>query len=204
MTGLRQKHRAGRERRILSAARQAFCERGYAQATIDEIAGHAEVSSVTVFNYFRSKGSVLLAVVAESDRLLIEKIDTVLECPPDDPVEAVFSFAHTIFEHAFATLEAEVWRHVLATAITEGGSEFGRGYRELDRELIRRLAGLLETLKVRGRLKPDLDPETAAHILYSLSNARFQAFVADPAMTRTAALNLTRRDLALVVDLMRA
>jgi hypothetical protein len=91
----------------------------------------------------------------------------------------------------------------LATALTEGASEFGRGYRELDRELVRRLASLVATLAARGRMRPRHDPQTVAEVLYSLSNARFLEFAADPAMTREAAEALTRRDLALVVETMR-
>jgi AcrR family transcriptional regulator len=203
VTGLRQKHRAGRERRILSAAREAFCERGYASSTIEEIAARAEVSSVTVFNYYRSKGSVLLAVVAESDRLLLEKIDVVLAAPPDDPVEAVVAFAQTILEHAFTTLTPEVWANAVATALSEGASEFGRGYRELDRKLVRRLASLVATLAARGRMRPRHGAQTVAEVLYNLYNARFVEFAADPGMSREAAAALTRRDLTLVVETMR-
>jgi hypothetical protein len=43
-----------------------------------------------------------------------------------------------------------------------------------------------------------------ADVLYTLSNARFQEFVADPAMTRQAAEELARRDLTLVVEMLRA
>jgi hypothetical protein len=80
--------------------------------------------------------------------LLLGKVDLALGTPPGDPVEAVLTFARAIFEHAFSTLTPEVWAHAVATAITEGASEFGRGYREL----VHRLAGLIEDLIGRGRL----------------------------------------------------
>jgi len=189
---------------LLAAARQAFCERGYEQTTIEQIADRASVSSVTVFNYYRSKGSVLLAVVAESDRVLLEKIDTVIAAPPGDPMDAIVTFARTIFEHAFSTLEPHVWARAVATALTEGSSEFGRGYRELDMELIRRLSGLIAVLIAKGALRSDLDADTAADILYNLNNARFQEVAAGPPERRQEVERLARRDLTQVIALMRA
>jgi hypothetical protein len=55
----------------------------------------------------------------------------------------------------------------------------------------------------RGRMRPAHDAETVAEILYNLSNARFLEFAADPAITSEAAEALTRRDLTLVVEMLR-
>ncbi len=51
---------------ILKAAETIFSRHGYAQASMDEIAGEAQFSKATLYRYFRSKGEIFAAVVKES------------------------------------------------------------------------------------------------------------------------------------------
>lgn len=50
---------------IVQAGREVFSERGYAEATITEIAQRLGVSEATVFTYFRSKRELCARVVAD-------------------------------------------------------------------------------------------------------------------------------------------
>jgi AcrR family transcriptional regulator len=157
-------------------------ERGYEAATIEAIAETAEVSAVTVFNHYGTKGGVLLALVGESDSILIGKIHEILADSPSDPLEAVLAFSEAICRHALDYLRKPVWRHVIATAVIEGNSEFGRGYAALDRELMRMLASLLEILRDRGHLPAGYPCTVAAGVLYNLHNARFVEFMSNDEM----------------------
>jgi AcrR family transcriptional regulator len=179
MSGLREIQKAGRRRSILEAARRLFLERGFEATTIEAVAEMAEVSAVTVYNHYRTKGGVLLAVVAQSDSLLIEKIRVILDDPPDDLLASVLAFSQTICDHAFSYLDKPIWRHVIATSVIEGSSTFGRGYQELDGALVRLLADLLEIFKADGALPADFDSQVAAHVLYNIHNARFVQFMSN-------------------------
>ncbi|MBE9554246.1 MAG: TetR/AcrR family transcriptional regulator [Proteobacteria bacterium] len=199
MSGLRESQKAGRRKRILKAARRHFMERGYEAATIEAIAETAEVSAVTVFNHYGTKGGVLLALVGESDSILIGKINEILGDPPSDPLEAVLRFSQFICRHALEYLHKPVWRHVIATAVIEGSSEFGRGYAALDRELVRMLASLLDNQKDRGPLPADYPSATAAGVLYNLHNTRFVEFMSDDEMSLEKFDDLVRTDIAYVM-----
>ena len=196
MSGLRESQKAGRRKRILEAAREHFMERGFEAATIEAIAETAEVSAVTVFNHYGTKGGVLLALVGESDSILIEKIGAILADPPADPLQAVLGFSGAICRHALEYLRKPIWRHVIATAVIEGSSEFGRGYAALDRELVRMLASLLEILRDRGRLPAAYPCAVAAGVLYNLHNARFVEFMSDDEMSMKTFDDLVRLDIA--------
>lgn len=196
MSGLRESQKAGRRKRILQAARQHFMERGYEAATIEAIAETAEVSAVTVFNHYGTKGGLLLALVGESDSILVEKIYEILGNPQPDPLEAILAVSGAICRHALEYLRKPVWRHVIATAVIEGNSEFGRGYAALDRELVRMLASLLEILRDRGRLPADYPCAVAAAMLYNLHNARFIEFVSDDDMPLETFDSKVRQDIA--------
>ena len=199
MAGLREKQKADRQRRILEAARQQFRRNDYRKVTVEAIAAEAELSTMTVFNYYGSKGGLLLALVAESDRHLIKKINAVLEGEQDDAVEAVISFSLTIIEHGFSYLNRQTWGHVLATAMVEGNSAFGRGFAALEGELVRLLSLLLARLKGAGRLVADCDETIAATVLYNVHNARFMEYAADPELSRERVQRLVEQDLRFIV-----
>jgi AcrR family transcriptional regulator len=55
-----------RKKEILAAAARVFAAKGYASSTTKEIADAADVSEGTLYNYFRSKRDILIAVADES------------------------------------------------------------------------------------------------------------------------------------------
>lgn len=59
----RERERLRRRRAMLEAAQAVFAEKGYAQATLDEIAERAEFGKGTLYNYFKGgKEEILFAV----------------------------------------------------------------------------------------------------------------------------------------------
>lgn len=55
-----------RRQDILIAARAVFEAKGYAEATVDEIAARAGVSKGSIYNYFASKSDILRNVLADA------------------------------------------------------------------------------------------------------------------------------------------
>lgn len=200
MAGLRERQKEERQKRILEAARQQFRVANYRDVTIEVIADEAELSPMTIFNYYGSKGGILLSLVAESDRHLIKKIDNVLNTNHVDAPSAIIAFSLTIFDHAFSYLDQQTWGHVLATSIREGDSTFGRGFKRLEDELRHLLAVLLEKLKNRGLVVTACDCETAATVIYNVHNARFIEFASDPAVSRDVINNSVTQDLRFVAE----
>ena len=59
--------RSARKRQaILYAARDLFLQRGYAGASMDEVAALAEVSKVTIYKHFSDKHTLFVAVVTDA------------------------------------------------------------------------------------------------------------------------------------------
>ena len=69
----------GRRRDILLAAQWVFARRGYAGATLDEIAARAAFAKGTLYNYFRSKEDlfreVLMSLLDDMARIAREAVD---------------------------------------------------------------------------------------------------------------------------------
>ena len=85
--GLRERKKQ-RTRQLLSdTARRLFSERGFEQVSVAEIAREAEVSEMTVFNYFPSKEDLVYSGLETFEDQLLAAIR---ERPPGQTVIAAF------------------------------------------------------------------------------------------------------------------
>ncbi len=182
MVGLRERQKATRHRDILAAAGILFRRAGYAETSIEAIAERAEVAPGTVYNYFQSKGDLLLALVALDGEEVRANGKKLIAKAPRDPVLAVRTLLESYVEHSLVHLSKELWRNAIATALTQPDSPFGLGYAELDRKLADQVGGLILTLQARGDIDPDTDPCQAGDILFAICNSLFMVFVTREAM----------------------
>jgi AcrR family transcriptional regulator len=63
-----------RTQSILEAAKKIFFAKGYAKATMDEIALQAEISKPTIYQYFKSKDDLFFSLMLISGAVLIEEM----------------------------------------------------------------------------------------------------------------------------------
>ncbi len=68
---------------IMQGAEKVFCEKGYHKATTKLVAKAAGVGEGTIYNYFKNKHDLLLALLEEMLMEPIKKI--IIENPPQDP-----------------------------------------------------------------------------------------------------------------------
>lgn len=61
----RERERFARRAEIIEAARKVFAAKGYAKATLDEIAAEAEFAKGTLYGYFEGKRDLFLTMVEE-------------------------------------------------------------------------------------------------------------------------------------------
>ncbi len=182
-TSLRERKKASRRANILDIARRRFQSSGYTNVTIEDIAAEAELSAVTIYNYFNSKAGLLLALVGESDLILIDKIDACVKAEHPSLVEATLAYGRIMREHAIAYLQKPLWREVISASISEGSKDFGQTYTALDNVLIKKMEDMLVRLQDRNLLGKDLDAAALADCLFSLQNIRFFQFIADDSIT---------------------
>jgi len=194
--GLRERQKASRRARILESARKKFQDAGYVNVKIEDIANDSDVSAVTVYNYFGSKAGLLLALVGESDLILIRKLDELVTKSHENLISAVQEFGRILRQHAMTFLQKPTWREVISASIHEGSREFGKTYSELDDVLIGKMRDLLAALQVNKLVSPDVDICVLADCLFSLQNIRFFQFIADDT------LGIEKSDIKLQQDLM--
>ncbi len=186
MSGLREKQKADRERRILQAAVTKFRADGYRAVRIEDLAETAEVSVGTVYNYYQTKGDILIACVAMEVEEVLAAGQVIVRNPPHGVSGALLSLIFSYYDHSLEYLSKEMWRTAMALAIEAPGTPNGRRYFELDQRLAAQVTDLVIALQDRGDVRSDLDARAVGTLLFNNLNQMFLEFVRNDTMTLKA------------------
>lgn len=182
MSGLREKQKAIRHDRIIEAATRLFREQGYEDVKMEAIAAAAEVAIGTIYNYYRNKGDLLVAIVSLEVEEVLKAGEQVIASPPADAEEAVDALVGGYVEHSLSYLSKEMWRQAMAISTTQPSSPFGETYAALDVALARQTCELLEKLQALGLLSRDADAASLGEVIFNNTNMNFIVFVKEEAM----------------------
>ena len=150
MGELRDRKKRETRERISDVATALFVQRGFDAVTVDEIAAAAQVSTVTVFNYFGRKEDLFFDRGEENDALVREALAA---RGGEAPVPALRRFVHGLVKEAhplvaFADVTTSFWRTAKESAALRGKA------RELRAEFERALAGMLQELAPKDAAAP--------------------------------------------------
>lgn len=183
MAGLRERQKADRERRILKAAVTRFRAEGYRSVRIEDLAEMAEVSVGTVYNYYQTKGDILIATVAMEVEEVLEAGAAIVADPPPGADAALLALIFQYYDHSLEYLSKEMWRTAMALSIEAPGTPNGRRYSDLDARLAQQVTDLVRALQARGEVRGDLDARALGEVIFNNLNQMFIEFVKDDAMT---------------------
>lgn len=203
MTGLRERHRADRDRRIVEAAASLFRDAGYGAAKIADIAKRADVSIGTIYNYYQNKGDLLVAIVAMEVNEVLAAGEKLVANPPSDPMRAIDRLFGIYLEHSLVYLNKEMWRCAMAISTQQPDSRFGRAYCDLDRRLADQIRRLIVCLQRMRAVRPAVDPSALGELLFNNMNMMFINFVKSETMSVKTLLSAIRRQNRSVVDAIR-
>lgn len=179
--GLRERRKQRTRRLIVDTAWRLFAERGFERVTVADVARAAEVAEATVFNYFRTKETLVFQGMEVFEAALLEAIRG--RQPGETPVSALGRFLR---EQGRAALDPGIGDVIATTARVV---EASRALRVRESEILdghaRALAGLLA--QDTGAAPDDPEPLTAAHALIGVHRTILRS-------TRQAALAGLRGD----------
>lgn len=170
----RERERRQRRRAMLRAAQSVFAEKGYARATLDEIAERAEFGKGTLYNYFEGgKEDILFAVFEEIYDNICRIIRKAFSEPPAPDrslrenfhayVEAFIDFSRER-EDLFMIIAKE--SHRLAFSEESSRTQF---FIEQRNRMVNALRPALERAMERGEIQ-SLPPASVAHLLLANVN----------------------------------
>lgn len=183
MAGLRERQKADRNRRMLEAAAHLFREVGYHAARIEDIAAAAEVSAGTIYNYFGTKGDVLLSLVTMEVEEVLDEGAVVVARPPADARLALDRLISVYYDHSLVYLTKDLWRRAMALSIEAPETPFSARYTALDQALCEQVTALLRQLQGRDLLRRDADAGQVGAAIFAMLNQLFMDFVRDETMS---------------------
>jgi AcrR family transcriptional regulator len=151
---------------VIEAAVRIFHKKGYASASIQDIAAEVGVLKGSLYHYIDSKEDLLARVFEDSAGQFMEMLDEVSGLD-EPPVERLRCFGRT----------CSLWylRNIERVAIYTSEWEHLTGKRRAEVTLIRedyerRLAGLIGEVKEAGEAAPDLDVKFATYFIFGALN----------------------------------
>jgi TetR/AcrR family transcriptional regulator len=156
-------------RRIETAARRLFANRGFAGTSMSEIAAAACVSKATVFHHYRSKRALYDSLVGDAFAGFREQLVPLLETE-DDLEDSLRRFATA---HVERLNRMQGTMRLIAREMLSGGSS------ELvsSKEMLRNFSLLVDALRrgqSKGKVRADADPGLAVFLLLCANWFLFQ------------------------------
>ena len=179
--------RAEREQQTLDIARAHFAERGYAAATMDEIAAKVGVTKPLLYTYFGNKEGLYLACMEPAgEALLTTVVDAVAAA--DDPADAMRHGLHAFF--AFVDADRDAWRVLFDESLPASGEVAAKVADYRDR-LTALVAGSLVSRMPRARAKrAAVEVEALSTALLGASEALARWWLRTGAISASAAADL--------------
>jgi len=109
----RASRQGGKRQLILAAAAEVFQAGGYARSTMDQIAAKAHVAKGSLYNYFKSKQDLFMALFMEAIAVGERQTDELIaaDLPATEKIERLIDIWFTDFEHycSIGGLVLEFW-----------------------------------------------------------------------------------------------
>ena len=166
---------------ILEAGRHMFARKGYHGTGTAELAARAGCSEPTLYKYFPSKQAVFAAVLDDATRCISERVAELTRDADDPLVMPLLALAQ---RSATDELIVEVVRlRMLAVSLVDNDEI--RDALERSAETMRNgMVARLAESRARGRVRGDIDLETAAWLWLGLTLAGGFAYALDPEQAR--------------------
>jgi AcrR family transcriptional regulator len=164
-TVLQQTRSSERYQRILDAALQVFSQRGYRDASVDDIAGTAQTSKGGVYFHFPNKEAIFLALLQRTTTRLLEKIEEAAAAT-DDPLAKADAALLTVLR--VFTKHRALARLFMVEALG-AGREFHQRMAAVRNDFTMIIKRHLDTAVEEGVIEP-IDTEIAARAWFGSSN----------------------------------
>ncbi|MDQ0391385.1 AcrR family transcriptional regulator [Labrys monachus] len=161
---------------ILDAAAEVFCREGFSGASIDEIAAGACVSRQTIYNHYREKETLFLAVVEDVVERANAALFAMLATFPDRPdnlEDDLTAFAVRLARNCLCNHDGKFLRRLVQSEGERYPHLFETWRRQGPCKLATALAALFCRLGHAGALHAD-DFDLAARQFLALVNADLQ------------------------------
>ena len=157
VTTLRHRKKEATRQRILEAALRLFSKFGFEKPTVEQIAAAADVGKGTIYNYFRTKEDILVAFMCQQEERVQDGARRLLA----RDLDAASLLTLYLREHFKLKRPYREFSRVFLSQIIVRGPEIATYIDAMQPAVDKTLKSLFESLRVRGRIRRDVDIESA-------------------------------------------
>jgi AcrR family transcriptional regulator len=162
-----QEYRDARREQILDAAKRCFVRNGFHETSMQDLFAESGLSAGAVYGYFDSKDEVILAIVEENMRDVLELIHTVAADPQRDGIGSTLASVLDVIRRknaadALGPLALLAWGEILRNPALS--ASFMISFQRLRHDL----AEVVQEAQRAGRLPTDVAAEGIAVLLLSI------------------------------------
>ncbi len=190
---LKEKQRQEREQLIIQAAEEVFEEKGYYEASMDEIAARVGVAKGTIYTHFPGKEELVVAIFKRNLQTFLDGIDVVIEAEPTPraKLEALLQFIYTGLYSRQTRLLTSMYNGIdMKRMIVEKGGCMS----DLWERVVSRVTTLLEEGKAAGELNPSIPTKVMLFSFFSLFSPRsYEGHILGDEFSRNDLIQYLRR-----------
>jgi AcrR family transcriptional regulator len=161
--------------RVLQAAGEVFAERGFAAASMDQVAAAAGFTKGAVYSNFASKDELFLALMAEEVQRRVDGVSAALQTATDLPAAlAAVNAELSRREAAWQLLFLEFWQRAVRDP------DVRRAFVASRRDLRARVADVVARFLADHPVRTGWDAESLTVVLLALSNGLAVEALPDP------------------------
>ncbi|RZU31919.1 TetR/AcrR family transcriptional regulator [Blastococcus saxobsidens] len=150
---------------LLAVAVELFIERGYEAASMEELAGRLGVTKAAIYHHVPGKGELLrLALERAMDALFAVTAEAGATAGP-----AIDRLEHVV-RGSVLVLAAELPAVTLLLRV-RGNTDVERAALQRRRDFDRLVTGLVRAAVAEGDVRPDVDPQVVARLLFGAVNS---------------------------------
>ncbi|MCD4708879.1 MAG: TetR/AcrR family transcriptional regulator [Candidatus Sabulitectum sp.] len=165
----------------MNSSRHLFFTSGYKATSMGEIAGHSSVAVGTLYNYFKSKGEIMLAITNEDATDLFVPVSS-SEMDALSVEDLIWQFTDKLIGFISA-YPRELVKELIGVFWDEGQENLSNGLTSLDIRIMSQITQMLRILKESGRVKEETDPEIVALALYGMATTAVMWYSVDSERT---------------------
>jgi AcrR family transcriptional regulator len=161
--------------RVLQAAAEVFAERGFAAASLDQVAAAAGFTKGAVYSNFASKDELFLALMAEEVQRRVDGVTAALQAATDLPAAlAAVNAELSRREAAWQLLFLEFWQRAVRDP------EVRRRFVASRRDLRTRIAATVARYLTEHPVHTGWDAESLTLVIIALANGLAVEALPDP------------------------
>ncbi|WP_376796904.1 TetR/AcrR family transcriptional regulator, partial [Thermogemmatispora sp.] len=167
----KEKQRQEREALILQAAEEVFCEKGYHETSIEEIAARVGIAKGTVYLHFASKEELLAALFQRDTEQVLAEVEALASAPGRSARERLEAILHLLYgklfkkrTHFFYSIYNSPEMRTLLARKEQMHARW--------EQLTRRLEALLSEGQAAGEFRADLPSSVMLSLFLNLVSSR--------------------------------